>query len=336
VIERLDAPAALLDSFVGQTWYQLVASLGMVGVGAGLVLASFWRPEGRLDRRSAALLVALIAPLAMTSVTFMADRDRADQLVYGRYIDAVVWPLAALGAATVVRLLVDRPADGRRPIGRGTLLVTIVVCGLFGLGVAWRHGDLLASDIGLRMMVPGLLPYIGSDDGVPVLTITAIGVAAMAVMIAAIGRGLPRGALAVLAAASVGLLAWSGVRVHDAQAWALNSWDIAGPVARVDELVPAGSTIGVVMVPDDQNPRVPYGVQRQRYQLYQLYLPDREFVWERTPQWPTSDFVFAPVANPAMVEAGATVVWGDPDVRMALWEVPERFADDLTRVPSPG
>lgn len=335
VIERLDAPVALLDSLVGQTWYQLVASVGMVGIGAGVVLLSWWRPARYLDRRSAAVLVALIAPLVLTSVTFMADRERADQLVYGRYVDAVVWPLAAIGVASVVRLLANGDPHSRRSTAPALPIVVASVCVLTGLIVAWRHGDQLAGDVGLRMMVPGLLPYIGSLDGVPVLTITAVAGAIPLAIAALVRRGAGRGALPAMALVLVLGLAWSGLRVHDAQSGALNAWDIAESVARVDRLVPEDAPIGVVIVPDHERPRVPYVVQRQRYQIYQLYLPDREVVWERTPQRPTTTFVFAPAAYPPLLDAGGRVVWGDPAVRVALWELPDRHATDGPRIPSP-
>jgi hypothetical protein len=340
VIERLDAPSALAESFIGQSWYQLVASLGMVGVGVGVVAVALARPTGRLDRRSAAVLTVLTGPLVLTSVTFMADRDRADQLVYGRYVDAVVWPLAAIGLATVVRLLTDRSPVGNRAPGHRLVLVVAATCAVSGLVVAWRHGDQLAGDVGLRMMVPGLLPYIGSEDGVPVLTITVVASAAVAAIAATVrtGRSLGRGGVAVATVALGLLLAWAGVRVHDAQAVALNTWAIGDDVARIDELVPDGEPIGVVIVPDSERPRVPYAQQRQRYQIYQLYLPDRELVWERTPHRPGTTYLLAPAGYPPLVDAGATIRWGDPAVRVALWELPhDRRAPDVVHdLPSPG
>lgn len=334
VVERLDAPAALLESLVGQSWYQLVASLGMVGIGAGMLLLSLVRPAGRLDRGSAAALVVLTAPLVLTSVTFMADRDRADQLVYGRYVDAVVWPLAALGLALVVRLIRDRSAfrDGeRRQVPGARLVVGVAVtCALSGLIVAWRHGDQLAGDVGLRMMVPGLLPYIGTEDGVPVLAITLVATAAVVAVVAAIRTGLPSGRRSggALVVAFAVLLAWASVRVHDAQAVSLNTWAIGEDVAAMDALVPDGQAIGVVIVRDSEQPRVPWSQQRQRYQIYQLYLPDRDFVWERTPSRLTQEFVVAPAGYAPLTEAGARIRWVDPAVRVALWEVPVDAGDD--------
>ena len=341
VVERLDAPVALADSFIGQSWYQLVASLGMVGIGAGVVLGALWRPLDRIDRRSAVVLIALIAPLVMTSVTFMSDRERADQLIYGRYVDAVVWPLVAIGVATIVRSRRDPRCEHPHRPGVPLFLGVVTTCGIFGLVVAWRHGDQLAGDVGLRMMVPGLLPYIGGADGVPVLRITAVAMVAIVAMAVATRRGdgragSGRAGLAAVAVVIAAGLAWSGVRVHDAQARVLNSWAIGDEVARIDDIVPDGEPIGVVMVHNSERPRVDYSSQRQRYQVYQLFLPDREFVWERTPQRITTRFVVAPAGTTMLVDAGATVRWGDPKLRMALWELPERSGDARLRVPSPG
>lgn len=328
VIERLDAPVALAESFVGQAWYQLVASAGLVGVGAAVVLASLVRPADRLDRRSAAVLIVLTTPLVLTSVTFMSDRDRSDQLVYGRYVDAVIWPVAAIGAAALVRLAVarrDRRDGGEgddRGAGGAVLVTVAALTAVFGLVVAWRHGDQLASDVGLRMMVPGLLPYIGDADGVHVLRITGIAIIGLAGLVLLTRRAGGRRGAVLGALVVAGALGWSAVRVHDAQARALNTWAIGDAVARLDAIVPDGARIGVLMVSDGDAPRVPYGVQRQRYQVYQLYLTDREVVWERTPPRFQTDWVLAPAGTDVLIDAGAVVRWGDPTVRMALWQLP--------------
>jgi hypothetical protein len=335
VIERLDAPVALADSFVGQAWYQLVASAGLIGVGTAVVLGSLWRRGARLDRSSAGVLVALTTPLVMTSVTFMADRERSDQLVYGRYVDAIVWPLVALGMAVVASALVE-PGQRRTRVDTVIVSATAITCGTFGLIVAWRHGDQLAGDVGLRMMVPGLLPHIGGADGVPVLRITATTIAVLVAMILAMRRRLGRTTITWIVVVSICGVAWAGMRVHDAQAQALNTWAIGDEVARIDEIVPDGEAIGVLFVPDDDRPRVPYAIQRQRAQVYQLYLFDHELVLERTPRRIGAQFVLAPAGTAVLVDAGATVRWGDPRVRMALWELPDRTDGARTRVPSAG
>jgi hypothetical protein len=328
VIERIDAPAALLDSTVGQIWYQLAASLGLVAIGFAIAVAAVFRTKRSIDRRSAALLlVTLIPPIAL-SIAFMSDRNRPDQLVYGRYLDTVVWPFFALGLAVVVRRLTARSSEGRVIIP-GVAAITLAT----GVVVAYRHGDQLADDIGLRMMVPGLLPYVGRRDGIPVMTVTLIAVAVLALtaLVAsrrppvapestdAVGRRRPA-AVAALVAVVLIILGFSAVRVHDALSVHLNSWAIGDAVADLEALLLPGEPIGLIT---DADSRWESNVeQRQRYQVYQLYLPDHELVWRRGPENEPTRFVIAPNGDPDMLAEGAEVRWRDPEKAIALWELP--------------
>jgi hypothetical protein len=317
IISRLDAPVALLDSLAGQTWYQLVSSLGLVGLGAAVAIVAVVRPTGALGRWQAVSLIALITPLALTSVAFMSDRDRPDQLVYGRYVDSVVWPLMALGLAWAVRRLRPTRATNR---SIAPLVVGLVMVGT-GVIVAVRHGDLLADGVGLRMMIPGLLPYIGSNDAIPVVTITVVAaVAVSALAVVGLVRHDRKVPIVPMVVAGVALVAWSGLRVHDAQTTFLDAWAIGEDVAEIDAIVPAGDRIGVVMVRDTTTPS--YTVQRQRFQVYQLFLPDHEFVWERSAGTFSTRYVLAPSRVDSLRDAGGTVRWRDPAKPMALWELP--------------
>jgi hypothetical protein len=320
VVSRLDAPIDLVDSFVGQTWYQLVASFGLIGVGGALVLGALVRPAGRTDRAAAATLVLLTGPLILTSVTFMAGRDRADQLVYGRYVDAVVWPLAALGLAVLVRSVRHCGATGTWSLA-GVAALTLAT----GLVVDGRHGEALADDVGLRMMVPGLLPFLGDRDAVAVLritTIVALGCLATSLALRHLPRPAPTARRTVAWSATAAIvaataLAWAAGRVHDAEALSLNRWDISDQIALAEQILPDGEPIGVVMVPDTEQTAATWSVQRQRYQVYQLYLDEHPF--RREPDEPTQRFVFAPLDHTGLRSEGATVVWRDPAVPIGLW-----------------
>ena len=101
----------------------------------------------------------------------------------------------------------------------------------------------------------------------------------------------------------------------------LNSWAIGDSVAELDDAVPDGEPIGLISDPD--SPVESILQQRQRYQVYQLYLPDHELVWERDPTDLSTTFVIAPLRNPDLVVAGAEVVSSRPDKSYALWQVPE-------------
>ena len=321
VIERLDAPVALVDSTAGQLWYQLVASAGLVGIGFGSVVANSVRPRRPFDRLSSIVLLATTLPPIALSIAFMSDRDRPDQLVYGRYLDTVVWPFTALGLA----LLVRRLRSSRSTEGRVTIPVVAASMVATGLVVAVRHGDALSDGIGLRMMVPGLLPFVGRADSIPVLLITTIALAILTVLVAtATSRRVNRSSArrgAVFATLVAGLLTFSAFRIHDTLAMSLNSWAIGDSVAELDDAVPDGEPIGLISDPD--SPVESILEQRQRYQVYQLYLPDHELVWERDPTDLSTTFVIAPLRNPDLVVAGAEVVWRDPDKSIALWQVPE-------------
>lgn len=316
VVSRLDAPVALIDSFVGQGWYQLVSTLGLVGVGTTLVLVALVRPTARFGRWQASTVVVLMAPLVLTSVAFMAGRSRPDQLVYGRYVDAVNWPLTALGLAWVVRRLRPTQPHGRSFIPPLVAVITVV----FGIVVALRHGDRLAADVGLRMMVPGLLPYIGSHDGVPVVRITVVAVVAVLALSALAGLRIRRHVPNVLlVGAAAVVLAWSGVRVHDAQSAHLNAWAIGDSVAEIDRIVPANAPIGVVVVETSESPDET--VQHQRIQVYQLFLPNHEFVRQQPLATSAVRYVIAPQRVPALSSLGAKIVWRDPAKPMALWDL---------------
>jgi hypothetical protein len=318
IVSRLDAPAAVLDSFVGQAWYQLVATLGLMGIGTGLVVAALVRPTERFGRWQSVTVILLTGPLIFASVTFMSARDRADQFVYGRYVDAVVWPVTALGLAWTIRRL--RPTE---PLGRSVLPPIVaaftVAAGIF---VALEHGDRLADDIGLRMMIPGLLSFVGSSDGIPVVRITVIAVSALVLLsVVALIRNRRTVPSLLLLIGAVAVVVWSGVRVHDAQTAYLNLWAIGDDVAEVDTIVPPGDDIGVLMLRSVDNPS--WTVQRQRVQVYQFYLSDEHaFVREPTPDDIDAEFVFAPSRTPELLDAGATIRWRDPSKAMALWQLP--------------
>jgi hypothetical protein len=96
----------------GQAWYQLVSSAGLVAVAlVGLVLIALGRAEPRdttavggassanASRAGAAIVVAAFASLLVVSAAFLATGKRADQVVYGRYVDIATPLLIALAIA---------------------------------------------------------------------------------------------------------------------------------------------------------------------------------------------------------------------------------------------
>jgi len=105
-LESIGGVGAFLRNLVGQVWYLLVASLGVLAAAA----ASLRTPRLKARQLSAAdfvLAVVLLAGLGLLIESALSFRttDRPDMLIYGRYTDVVVPTLLALA---LVRLAAGR------------------------------------------------------------------------------------------------------------------------------------------------------------------------------------------------------------------------------------
>jgi hypothetical protein len=302
------------QSMVGQVWYQLVATAGLAGLGAiALGRAAVARRPGRLRTVDARIVLAAVTPLVALSIVFMTDRWRPDQIVYGRYNDAVMAPvlLAAMGAvaaATRRRLLVDGLA---------------VVVATAGTGVVLRltsHDELQAQAL-LRPMVIGLMPYVGSGR-LAVLGVTVAALVVMAVGLAAIAVARGGRLRQFVALTFVALLLVVGYRRTQPRLdAAINTWASARDVEEVrGTVLPPGQPVRGRFITDSI---VRVGVQRLRASLYEFYLPENPlYVDGRLPDGRWTPYVFAPVDDAELLAAGAEVVWRDPDVAIGLWVEP--------------
>ncbi len=351
VIKRLEDPPAVLETLVGQLWYQLIATIGFAVIGSGVVLHASvprrirgWRParwrssiandgpadgsSGRLDAWSAQVLVLTTGPLVFLSATFMSNRERGDQMIYGRYNDGVMWPIVAVGLVWMLH-------RARRGVDRRIFVALGAVTGVaavLGVAVHAWHGDTLADDIGLGPMVPGLLPYIGTTDTASVATVTASAIVLLALaMLASIAIRLDapsrRPALiatrAIVSIALIALLTFGATRVDAESSDKRNAWERASSVDEVRDLVPVGTHFGVRFVRDNRDPAVGWIRQRQRLQLYQYYLPDYAFTLDRGLDDGIGPFVFGPADDPGLIDAGAIEVWREPGEKISLWREPE-------------
>lgn len=317
VIGRIGKVGALGQSLLGQVWYQLVVTAGLAGLGSiALVRAAIGRqPRGRRPRTvDARLVLAAVVPLVGLSIVFMTDRWRPDQIVYGRYNDAVMAPVVVVGLAAVVtstrrRLLVDG-------------LAVIAVAAIAGSVLRLTSNDDLQAQSLLRPMVLGLLAYVQGARLV-VLDVTIVAVALMAVALAAVvvaRRGWWRQGVAIVLV--VGLLVVGYRRTRPTLDSTLNSWAGAGAVEETREtLLPAGAPVRVRFVSESL---VTVGVQRLRAALYEFYLPENAmYVDGEVPGDRWTPYVFAPIDDVDLLESGAEVVWRDPEIAVALWVEPE-------------
>ena len=313
-LRRLTRPLDIADALVGQVWYQLAATAGLFGVGlVAIVVAAIGR--GPLARSSRSVLL-LTLPMIAVSATFVAGRERGDNYMYGRYNDAVVWPIVAVGIAW----LIGRP-DWRAVVRAQWIIPSIAVATVgLGLYVDGAHGDYIRREGVERIMVPGLIAYSHGAFEIPIL---AIGLGATVVfgLLVLIAAWPGREAGLLLAVVASGLLVLGDIRARDGLAVLLNVGTKASDVRSVEADLEPGERLGIHLAgngPDDP------GVSRRRAHFYQFFLVDREFVEIDAPV--AGDgirFLFAPSDDGDLVDAGATIVWTDPVVPVSLWREPE-------------
>ena len=317
VLGRLGKVGALGQSLAGQVWYQLVVTAGVAGLGAIALGRAALGRRGREHRPrpvDARIVLAAVVPLVALSIVFMTDRWRPDQIVYGRYNDAVMAPVVVVGLAAVVtstrrRLLVDG-------------LAVIAVATVAGVVLRLTSDDDLQAQGLLRPMVLGLLAYVRGARLV-VLDVTFVAVALMAIGLAAVvvaRRGWWRQGVAIVLVA--GLLVIGYRRTRPTLDSTLNTWAGAGAVAETrDTVLPAGAPVRVRFVSASL---VTVGVQRLRAALYEFYLPENAmYVDGDVPGDEWTPFVFAPIDDVDLLASDAEVVWRDPEIALALWVQPE-------------
>jgi hypothetical protein len=102
----------------------------------------------------------------------------------------------------------------------------------------------------------------------------------------------------------------------------LNSWGKSLAVTEIEEIVPPGTTIGIRFVREKDKPLVTWDDQRRRAQIYQFALPDYKIVRDYGTDDSVGPYVFAPLNDKLMKEAGAELLWTDPSVKESLWLEP--------------
>lgn len=310
-VARLDRPFAMLDTLLGQVWYQLAATASLAGVGA-IVVARAALGSGRhaVDSR---VIVALTAPMVLLSALFTAGRSRPDQFVYGRYNDAVVWPLIVVGAASLLRIARSRSTCDMRRIVLPATFATLAL----GLFVTLRRGSLLRTDRGLGPMIAGVLPVGGDSPGVDVARVTIVSLVVTALLILVISQ--VRTIRWLLPTVVVVLALVAGLRTHDALAVRLDGGEESAAAAvQIIELVPPGQTLGVRFVSDELQPVVSSAQQLAYALIYEWALPSYRFTAD-TPDNREATYVFAVVNEPVFSSSGGTVIWRDPQSQMVLW-----------------
>ncbi len=314
VLARITRPTDVAVSLVGQSWYLLISSVGIVGFGA----VALWHAvrdvdghddglRGRLRRGDAIVVAATVVACVGLSVVFMAGRFRADRVVYGRYNDAVIAPVLLVGLATLAGAT-SALRTVRITIG---VVATTAVC---AATLALSRDDALASSNGLEPMILGLQPFIRSAASIPVVAITVMSIAVgLAVVAAFVVSGRTRWTL-VAPLALVAMIVVAGVRTHGILD---RGWNGRGDFSDVGELADgalAGRTDVDFFLPAGSN-------STDRLMLFQMYLPSTELrVVDDVDVDSATRYVFAPSGDETLRQAGASRVWTDRFGRASLWD----------------
>ncbi|MET0324570.1 MAG: hypothetical protein ABW219_05045 [Ilumatobacteraceae bacterium] len=324
VAGRLSEVTAILASTFGQVWYQLVATLGVAGLGV-LALARAARRAGpatttsddaaRPGTDAARLVLGTVTLLVGLSIVFMADRWRPDQLVYGRYNDVALAPVVLVGVGALV-------LERRARLWRDLLVVVAVTVGAGLVLRVWRDDELRAAGA-VRSMMLGLLVHLGPSTQIRTVGITVVAAVLMVALVggAVVASGRMR---QVIVGVSLTVLLVGGyARTRPVVDRGSNSWDIAADLRGLPDVLPAGATVRMRLVPSRDDPSATWAQQRLRSMLYQFYLPANSVIRDTDPApRPWTPYVFAPLRDPDLVAAGAELLWRDPAVSMGLWEEP--------------
>lgn len=324
VFRRLGRPLDVLDSAAGQIWYQIAATAGVAAIGLAVLIRTAFE-SNRLGpaRRDAAVLLFLSIPLVGVSIVFMADRIRPDQLVYGRYIDAISWPVLALGVSWLLGGL-RAWTPRQRIVLIGAVASLHVSIGLF---LDQFHGAQLRGPGAVDAMIPGVQIYTGSNPSIPPLRITVLSLSAFALVVVAAHAA--RRASHLFAALALVFLGIGAFAMHRAGPTRNFSEGLA-VVERVADEVPPDTRLGVRFMPDELNPTVPVSTQFNWALLYQWYLPDFEFVRDRGDD-DVGPYVFSPANDPIFQLREAESVWSSPSGLILLWLDPPQDVAGVER-----
>lgn len=307
VLDQFQHPTSIGVSAVGQLWYLVAGSLGVVLVGA-IELAR----RARADRAVQVVALVMAVQIAL-AVVFMAERWRSDQLIYGRYNDVVVAPALVVGLAA----LAGRAGEWwttRRLVGAFGAAAALV------LGAGWAmwswRSEVFAASNGLEGMILAIQPFADGRNSIPmirlsVLVAVATGILALAVVaVRAVGGAWPVAALLAMLL-TVGLVRTDAVFA--------NGWNGSGGLAAVADLAEPGAPLATRMPADYY--LAPNDDATGRLMLYQWYLPHSEITVVPHPLVEASSrYVFAPTDTPALRASGAEVVWHDPYLPLSLWD----------------
>jgi hypothetical protein len=294
---------SLLRNLVGQGWYVLVATLGIaLIVVTGAVPRSVRRVRESRDGpgdRVVLLVVATAAGLLLVSALWLVHPDRADQLIYGRYVEPVVPALVAVGLVTLPTLA--------RPPARA--LLAAVACVTVAV-VALRSG--LHPSVDPSRWNVAALPSVTGQLGAPVLLVAGAVAAVAGWLLLAVLRRAP----ALVAPLALALFVPT------------TAYSEALPVLRSQhDVYPAGWSSPRAVVASRHATAVAYDLghfDHVAVKVYQWFMPRTRFVLfdGRREAPPTAVFFSARTLSGKPARGRHERIWVDPGRDQALWGPP--------------
>lgn len=322
ILEKLRRPLAIAGTAAGMAWHQAVTTFGLVVVGLGHLLATGvrreegrWRIDVREWQRDKVLLV--LAAAAVPAAVYMADRDRAWFMVYGRYWDALAPTLVAIGVGWLLRV------GGRRAVR--ALAAALVTTTIGGLAFVLVRQDRLLElfeqwGFGNPRRIAGLLAIVkvGSPIDALLLTTAAVAVLGVVVAVMVLVRRHDRVVLvALLATVAVAGTVRGSIHLND-YSTGLERWRPALSLV-ADGVLPEDAVVGFRLddeVYDDQDPSFPYAA-------YQFYQPAVEFLAVEGDEVLAYDHAVSSRTDDLLLGRGWERVFEHPGGRdVAVWRAP--------------
>ena len=286
-VESVGGIGAFLRNIVGQLWYLMVASLGVLVAAAAPPrewLASLRRRQ--VSSSGLILILALLTGLGLLIESALSFRaaDRPDMIIYGRYTDVVVPPLVALALVRLGAGRRYRVAAVVTALAVTTVAVALLRAGIHPTGFANRWN--VAS-------LPAPTFHLGSK----VLLLAGAVAAAVIVMIAAVQR---RSAAAVAPLVLLLFLPTTAVAEHSPVLTAQSAFYPSGWTS------PAAAADGAKAIAFDTD--YSGGVW-----VYQWFAPNAKFVlFSGSSQSPPARFVISsPQWAAAHPRLHPTPLWAD-------------------------
>jgi hypothetical protein len=309
-----------LERMVGQVWYLVAGSLGLVAFGVVCLVGARstsgegdpedLRDGGRLAglRRVAAdpvgatawfQVVALVAMAAITSIFFTLVTNRPDQRVYGRYTDMVVPPVLAAGVAWVL----CRPW---RQVA-GAAAAALAALGIASLVLLAPNGTrVFAGDYPINQVVA--IAWLDPNTKVPIVEAALVAAAALAAVAVA---SRVRGTALVVA----GIVVVYGLAVHPVQQRILKGQGYRNGYRTFPMQIDRVGDVDRLAFAIDQQ-------SRGEAAVIQWWMPRREMVPWAAGEPAPEPWAIARIDSERARDAGGRQVFRDVRVHAALWLLP--------------